>query len=67
MTALPTSALRKCSCRYWETRSNVKGLHVPTQNKDKDIYEKNHLLLQHLAVIGRYGPHSHTHMSHRLI
>ena len=61
MIALPTSALRKCSCCYWETRSNVKGLHVPTENKDENIYEKTHLLLQHLDVIGRYGPHSHTH------
>ena len=53
MIALPTSALRKRSRRYWETRSNIKGQHdAPTK-----IYDKTNLLLQILPVIGRYGPH----------
>ena len=56
--ALPTLALRKCSRCYWETRSNVKGQHVPTRNNQRQKYMKEtHLFLQILAVIGRYGPH----------
>ena len=41
---------------YWETRSNIKGQHAPTQNKDKNIYgrgEKTRLLLRILAVISK--------------
>ena len=66
MIALPTLTLRKCSCCYWETRSNVKGQHGymhPLETiKDKHIYkerekEKKTLLVGILAVIGRYGPH----------
>ena len=59
MTALPTSALRKRSRCYWEIRSNVKGQNTPSPNnqKLKYNYEKIHLLLRILAVIGRYEPH----------
>ena len=33
--ALPKSALRKRSRCYWQTRSNVKGQHVPTRNNQR--------------------------------
>ena len=40
----------------------LRRLRVPfaihdTMIKDKNIYEKNHLLLRISTVIGRYGPH----------
>ena len=56
--ALPTSALRKRSRRYWETRPNVKGQHAPTRNNQsqKIYFLKNHLLFRISAVTGRYGP-----------
>ena len=41
--ALPTSALRKCSRCYWETRSNVKRQHALTRNNQRQkniIYMK---------------------------
>ena len=44
MTVLPKLALRKCSCCYWETRSNVKGQHVQTRTdnrKQKYIWKKS--------------------------
>ena len=56
--------IRKRSQYYWETRSNVKGQHEPTRtdNQRQKIYEKTHLLLQILALIGRYGSHLMTVM-----
>ena len=59
MIVLPKSALRKRSRCYWETRSNVKGQHVPTRtdNQRQKYMKKTHLLLRIFAVIGRYGPH----------
>ena len=56
---LPKSALRKRSHCYWEARSDVKGQHALTRtdNQRQKYMEKNHFLLQILAVIGRYGCH----------
>ena len=55
-------ALRKRSRCYWKTRTNVKGQHAltgssGTDNQRQKYMKKNHLLLQILAVIGRYGSH----------
>ena len=43
--ALPTSAPRKRSRCYWETRSNVKGQHAPTRNNQR----------QKCRGVGRWG------------
>ena len=58
-TVLPKLALRKRSCCYWETRSNVKGQHSPTRtdNQRQKYMKKTHLLLLILAVIDGYGSH----------
>ena len=49
--ALPTSAYRKRSRCYWETRSDLKQLKATILKK-----KKTHFLLRILAVIGRSGP-----------
>ena len=57
---MPTSALRKRSRCYWETRSNVKGQHdAPTRNNQRQKYmiKLTFSVLRILAVIGRYEPH----------
>ena len=60
--ALPTSAPRKRSRWYWETRSNVKGeaTRCADWNNQTKIFgrkKKTHLLLRILAVISRFGPY----------
>ena len=50
--------IRKRSHCYWETRSkgNTDEL-TRTDNQRQKYVKKTHLLLQILAVIGRYGSH----------